>query len=165
VVVEVRGTASEQDRQPVFTLDHRHQHGGGPDFPITAPKVAVSLSHGFEVAGLGKIAERSQSFVQARRRVNSFDETQISGLYLRGSSARDTTGVAIAFDRHRRYSIGGRNRFAGIGVYVAKAAAGRHERPADRNFQGELMKIRFAALFGALMLVSASAFAFHCRRT
>src|SRR5712664_1765370 len=54
VVVEVRGTASEQDRQPVFTLDHRHQNGGGPDFPVTAPKVTVSLSHGFEVAGLGK---------------------------------------------------------------------------------------------------------------
>jgi len=37
--------------------------------------------------------------------------------------------------------------------------------PRIETFQGELMKIRFAALFGALMLVSASAFAFHCRRT
>jgi hypothetical protein len=34
--------------------------------------------------------------------------------------------------------------------------------PRIETFQGELMKIRFAALFGALMLVSASAFAFHC---
>jgi hypothetical protein len=29
-------------------------------------------------------------------------------------------------------------------------------------FYGELMKIRFAVLFGALMLASASSFAFHC---
>ncbi len=40
VVVEVRRTASEQDRQPVFTLDHRHQHGGGPEagFPDRCAK-------------------------------------------------------------------------------------------------------------------------------
>ena len=54
VVVEVRGTAREQDREPVFTLDHRHQHGGGPDFSIPSPKVAVSLSHRLDRSGLGK---------------------------------------------------------------------------------------------------------------
>jgi hypothetical protein len=56
----------------------------------------------------------------------------------------------IAFTRLRSYPIGGRNRFASLGVY----------RPVPSK---EIwMKTRLAALFGALMLASASAFAFHC---
>jgi hypothetical protein len=56
----------------------------------------------------------------------------------------------IAFARLRGYPIGGRNRFASLGVY-------------GLVFSKEIwMKTRLAALFGALMLVSASAFAFHC---
>src|SRR5206468_3684879 len=59
----------------------------------------------------------------------------------------------------RIYSTGGRNRFSGMGVYVCKP---REAVPNSGPFQGEPMKIRFAALFGALMLASASALAFHC---
>jgi len=56
----------------------------------------------------------------------------------------------IAFARLPGYPIGGRNRFAAVGVY--------RPIPSKENW----MKTRLATLFGALMLASASAFAFHC---
>src|SRR5205809_1097510 len=96
---------------------------------------------------------------QAPRRVNSFDERKFPALILRGSGAAITAGAGIAFDRGGSYSTGGRNRFSGMGVYVCKP---REAVPDSGPFQGEPMKIRFAALFGALMLASASALAFHC---
>src|SRR5256885_6828 len=55
-------------------------------------------------------------------------------------------GVGIAFDPHRRYSIGGRNRFAGIGVYVARRAAGRRKRPADRNLSRRTHEDSFCSI-------------------
>src|SRR6267378_2748717 len=54
MVVEVRGTARKQNRKPALAPYQRHEHGGGPDFPITAPKVAVSRSHRLDRSRLGK---------------------------------------------------------------------------------------------------------------
>jgi len=51
VVVDVRGTAREQDRRPWFTLDHRHRTAGGPDFRSLLPKGPSPQSTVLEVAG------------------------------------------------------------------------------------------------------------------
>src|SRR5712691_3682164 len=58
---------------------------------------------------------------------------QVSGLILRGGGAAITRGPGIAFDLGGSYSTGGRNRFAGVGVYVCKA--GGREAWATRGLK------------------------------
>src|SRR5690242_11111425 len=44
VIVEMRRAPREQNRELVFPFYHWNQHGGGPDFPIVAPEMAVPRS-------------------------------------------------------------------------------------------------------------------------
>src|SRR5437773_3026270 len=99
---------------------------------------------------------------QAPRRVNSFDQRKFPALILRGSGAAITAGAGIAFDRGGSYSTGGGNRFSGMGVLVCKRATAGGGGPDPGSFQRQPMNIRFASLFRALMLASASALAFNC---
>jgi len=144
---EVRGTARKQNRKPALAPYQRHEHGGGPDFPITAPKVAglpKSLARPF-APRQNASAPRVR---QARRRVNSLTNA-VSGAYSTRSSAQSRRDRNCIRPRGR-YSIGRRN-----------------DLPAREftTFSGEPMKIVLQHCFGALMLASASALAFTAPRT
>jgi Tfp pilus assembly protein PilN len=73
---------------------------------------------------------------------------------LRGGVLAITGMPGIALARVPGYPIAARNRFAAVGVYDRRLRAGL--------LKENWMKMRLAALFGALMLASASVFAFHC---
>jgi hypothetical protein len=76
--------------------------------------------------------------------------------YAAASPHGDTREFALAF--RRGYPSASRNRFAVAGVYVLTSRVTLALDLEKENW----MKIRLAALFGALMLASASVFAFHC---
>jgi hypothetical protein len=54
MVVEVRGTAGQEDGKPLLAPYYGHEHRSGPDFLRTAPKVAVARSERLDGPGLGK---------------------------------------------------------------------------------------------------------------